>query len=444
MDNKVSVKTIDQAAINLAGVAKKTPLQRNQRLSDLYSANIYFKREDLQIVRSYKIRGAYNKMVSLSSDEKQNGVVCASAGNHAQGVAYGAFLQKVKAVIFMPVTTPLQKINKVKHFGGEFVETKLFGNNFDESNKEAKDYAHKFKMGFIPPFDDYQVISGQGTVGKEIYDELGENLDLVLCPIGGGGLVAGLGTYLKEKNKRSSSTNKQSFSVSEQSSSSSKQSFSVSKNIEIIGVEPKGAPSMYESLKAKKVVTLESINTFVDGAAVKTVGEKTFAIASKFLKQIILVQEGKVCTIMIELYQNEGIITEPAGALAISALDEIKEKIKGKTVVCIVSGGNNDILRYPEIMEKSLVYLGLKHYFLIEFAQKPGQLRQFVDKALGPTDDIARFEYIKKTSKERGPALIGIEVSAKEDFEKLTSRMDKLDIKYTVIKDSDLLYSYLI
>lgn len=416
MDKPVTVETIDQAAKKLEGVVRKTPLIFSDRLSKLFNAQIYLKREDLQKVRSYKIRGAYNLMSSLSEEDKKKGVVCASAGNHAQGVAYSANALKVKATIFMPATTPLQKVNRVMHFGDGWVEIKLIGHTFDESNIEAHKYCQEINGVFIPPFDSYVVISGQGTVGKEIYDDLGSEIDYVFFPIGGGGLISGAGTYLKSKKGQ----------------------------IKVIGVEPENAASMQEAVKAGHVVTLEKIDTFVDGAAVKTVGEKTYEIASKIIDEFCDVPVGKVCTTMIELYQNEGIIAEPAGALSIAALDSFKEEVKGKTVVCILSGGNNDILRYPEIMEKSLVYLGLKHYFLIEFAQKPGQLKEFVNKALGPRDDIVRFEYIKKTEKEKGPALIGVELADKNDLEPLLKRMNEIGLSFTKIESSDLLYHYLI
>lgn len=413
---EVTAATIDQASQTLEGVVKHTPLQFSRRLSKEYDAKIYIKREDLQEVRSYKIRGAYNLMSSLKDDEKKRGVVCASAGNHAQGVAWSASHLGIAATIFMPQVTPLQKINKVKQFGGKWVDVVLTGASFDEASTSAKLFCKEKDAIFVHPFDDELVMSGQGTVGKEIFDELGEKIDYVLCPIGGGGLISGVSTYLKSKVTKT----------------------------HIIGVEPAGAASMKKAFDEEKVVTLEKIDTFVDGAAVKTVGEKTYKIALKLVKKILPIPEGKVCTTMIELYQNEGIIAEPAGALSLSALNDIRKEIKGKVVVCVLSGGNNDILRYPEIMEKSLVYQGLKHYFLIEFAQKPGQLRKFVDKALGPNDDIVRFEYIKKTSKEMGPALVGIELTDKKDYEGLIKRMNKIGIRFTAITSSDLLYSYLI
>lgn len=402
-------------------MAKKTPLQYNKRLSQLYNAQIFLKREDLQEVRSYKIRGAYNLMSSLTDDEKKRGVACASAGNHAQGVALSASKLHVKATIFMPAITPLQKIGKVKHFGGKWIEVKLIGQTYDESAHAAKDYCQKNNLVFVHPFDDERTISGQGTVGKEILEQLEEKdkspkLDIVICPIGGGGLVSGVGTYIKEKQP----------------------------SARIVGCEPKGAPTLYESLRQDKLITLPTIDTFVDGAAVKRAGEKTFQIAKEILDKDLLVDEGKVCTTMIELYQNEGIVAEPAGALSLSALDEIKDEIKGTTVVCVLSGGNNDILRYPEIMEKSLVYRGLKHYFLVQFAQKPGQLRQFLNHVLSPTDDIVLFEYIKKNSKEQGPALIGIELTKKEDIKPLLANMDKYEIRYTKITNDDPLYGFVL
>lgn len=414
--NNISVESINSAALNLSGIIRLTPVELSKRLSKKLDAKIYFKREDLQEVRSYKIRGAYNLMSGLTEDEKKRGVVCASAGNHAQGVAYSASKLKIKAVIFMPVVTPLQKINKVKSFGGEFVEIKLIGANFDESSKAAQEYCDEKNAVFVHPFNDFRVMSGQGTVGKEIFEYFGTELDYILVPIGGGGLISGVSTYIKEKSPKT----------------------------KIIGVEPTGAAKMTEAVKAGKVVTLEKIDTFADGVAVRTAGDKTFEVAKKLVDDFVIVPEGKICTTMIELYQNEGIIAEPAGALSISALDFIKDKIKGKTVVCILSGGNNDIMRYPEVMEKSLTYEGLKHYFLINFAQKPGQLRKLVDSCLGPTDDIVRFEYIKKTSKEMGPALIGIELAKKEDINPLLNKMTEAEISYTKITASDLLYSYLI
>ena len=412
----LNVETINKAAINLAGIIRLCPIEINNRLSKQFGAKIYLKREDLQEVRSYKIRGAYNLMSNLTEEEKKRGVVCASAGNHAQGVAFSASKLGVKAVIFMPTVTPLQKINRVKTFGGKFVEIKLQGANYDESSKAAKDYCKKQKAVFVHPFNDYRIISGQGTVGKEIFEYFGKEVDYVLVPIGGGGLISGVSTYIKEKTPKT----------------------------KILGIEPTGAASMTAAVKNGKIVSLEKLDTFVDGVAVRTGGEKTYEVVKKLVDYFFLVPEGKVCSTMIELYQNEGIVAEPAGALSIAALDFVKDKIKGKTVVCILSGGNNDILRYPEILEKSLTYEGRKHYFIVNFAQKPGQLRKLVESTLGPNDDIVRFEYIKKTNKETGPALVGIELADKNDLEPLIERINKTGVDYMRITSSDLLYSYLI
>ncbi len=412
----ITIQQIDQAAKTLEKVVQQTPLLYSKRLSKQYKANIYLKREDLQEVRSFKIRGAYNKIASLTADEKRRGVVCASAGNHAQGVALGCFLQKIKGVIFMPRVTPNQKIEKVKQFGQKYVEVKLVGQTFDDASAESKIYTQQNNMVYVHPFDDPLVIAGQGTVGKEIFEQSAGNVDIVISPIGGGGLTSGISSYLKQKNSK----------------------------ITIIGTEPQGAAGMHSSVSNGSVTSLETIDTFVDGAAVKTVGNMTFAICQKYVSKIVTIPEGMDCTTMIELYQKDGIIAEPAGALSISTLEKIKDEIRGKTVVCVLSGGNNDLLRYPEILERSLIYLGRKHYFIIEFAQKPGQLRQFVDQALGPTDDIVRFEYIKKTNKEKGPALVGVELQNAKDYNSLLKRMDKIGLQYRILQQDDLLYQYLV
>lgn len=412
----VSVKTIEESAQRLKGVIKKTPLEFCERLSKKYQANIYLKREDLQPVRSYKLRGAYNKIINLVQKEKKRYVVSASVGNHAQGVAFSCAKLRVKGIIFMPITATTQKIERVKYFGSNYVEVRLVGQNYDECTKVAKDFAKKTDATYIPAFDDELIISGQGTIAKEIYDELKGNLDIVLIPIGGGGLISGIAIYLKEKNK----------------------------NIQILGVEPLGAASMFKSLKIGKITTLKHIDNFCDGVAVKRPGKLTFFICQKKVDQVIIVNEGQVATSLIELYQNEGIITETAGALSVCALEEIKDNIKNKTIVCIISGGNNDLLRYPEILERSLVYQGKKYYFLLEFTQKPGQLKKFVNHVLGPTDDIVLFEYIKKNNKEKGPALVGLELKDKKDFPPLLIKLKKFGFNYKLIKNKELLYNYLI
>ena len=415
MKYQLSVGSIDEAGRRLVGVVAKTPLQYSERLSKETSARVYLKREDLQEVRSYKIRGAYNLIASLTDAERRRGVVCASAGNHAQGVALSCSLLHIAGTIFMPTNTPRQKIDRVRHFGGRAVEIRIVGNNFDEANALAAAYAKKDRAVFVHPFDDERVMSGQGTVGKEIVHDLAGKLDAIVCPVGGGGLIAGVGTYCK----------------------------TASSGIELVGVEAEGAAGMAKSLRAGRVITLKNLDKFVDGAAVRTVGRKTFAVAKKVVDKIVVVPPGQVCAAMIDLYQNEGVVAEPAGALAVAALSFIKN-LRGKTVVCILSGGNNDILRYPEIVERSLIYKGLKHYFLIEFAQKPGQLKLLINQALGPDDDIVRFEYLKKNSKETGPALIGIESSKKENFGRLVNRLNKFKINFREICPDDPLIGFMI
>lgn len=412
----VTVQTIEEAAKRLEGVVSQTPLQYNKRLSQQYGAHIYLKREDLQEVRSFKIRGAYNKIVTLTPAERKRGVVCASAGNHAQGVALSCSLRKIHGVIFMPAVTPMQKIARVKHFGDGYITIKLVGQTYDEASHSAHHYCEEKGAIYIHPFDDPLTIAGQGTVGKEMFEQTKTPIDIAIMAIGGGGLISGVSTYLKKKNP----------------------------TVTIYGAEPTGSPSMHEALKQDKLVTLSTIDTFADGVAVQRVGETTLAVTKEHVQEVLLAPEGKICTTMIELYQNEGIVTEPAGALSVSVLDEIANEIKGKTVVCVISGGNNDILRYPEIMERSLLYQGRKHYFIIEFAQKPGQLKAFLVKALGPKDDVSRIEYTKKTDKERGPTLVGIELQNKKDFDPLMRRMIALGLNFKHLKSDELLYEYLI
>jgi threonine dehydratase len=412
----ITVEDIEAAEQQIAGVVKHTNLEYCERLSKKYRAKIYLKREDTQAVRSYKIRGAYNFMSLLSDKDKKAGIVCASAGNHAQGVALSAKKLRIKATIYMPVITPPQKINRVETLGGNWVTVQLVGRTFDETNNAAIDESKKRNRIFVPPFDDYKIIAGQGTIGKEIYDDLHGQVDVVVCPVGGGGLISGVSTYLKAKSKL----------------------------INIIGVEPEGAAAMDLALKTGKVTPLRTIDTFVDGAAVVRVSNKTFLIVKKFVKRMFVVPVGKICMAMVELYQNEGIITEPAGALSVASLDLFADKLKGKVVVCIISGSNNDILRYPEIVEKSLIYQELRHYYLIDFPPKPGELRAFLDSVLGPTDDIIRFEYLKKAAIKDGAALVGIELTRKENLKPLLQRMKKMGLSYHSVNNDPLLYSHLI
>ena len=403
------------AALRLKKIVTKTPLQLNYNLSKKYQCNVYLKREDLQIVRSYKLRGAYNMMSSLPSGQLSKGVVCASAGNHAQGFAYSCKKLNVKGVVFMPVITPNQKITQTKMFGENYIEIKLVGDTFDDCAIAAKKYSEENSMTFIPPFDDYKIIEGQGTVAVEILEELND-IDYVFVPVGGGGLSAGVGSYFKTYSPKT----------------------------KIIGLEPEGAPSMFEAFKAGEPVTVENIDRFVDGAAVKRVGEITFSICKDVLDDMHLVAEGKICTTILKLYNEDAIVTEPAGALSIAALDDYLKEIKGKNIVCIIGGGNNDIDRMQEIKERSLQFEGLKHYFLIRFAQRPGALKEFVNYVLGDNDDITRFEYMQKHNKETGPALVGIELKTKEDYEVLLKNLDKYHINFTELKKDDNAFGYLV
>ncbi len=421
------------AALRLKKIVTRTPLQLNRNLSKKYHCNVYLKREDLQIVRSYKLRGAYNMMSTLPAEQLKKGVVCASAGNHAQGFAYSCRKLNVKGVVFMPVITPNQKINQTKMFGEDFIEVKLVGDTFDDCAVAAKKYTEENGMTFIPPFDDYKIIEGQGTVGVEILEDFsphsgvpmhsdgkerssGGGIDFLFVPVGGGGLSAGVGSYFKTYSPKT----------------------------KIIGLEPEGAPSMFEALKAGGPVTLESIDRFVDGAAVKRIGDITFSICKDVLDDMHLVPEGKICSTILKLYNEDAIVVEPAGAMSIAALDDYADVIKGKNIVCIVSGSNNDIDRMQEIKERSLQFEGLKHYFLIRFAQRPGALKEFVNDVLGPNDDIVRFEYLQKHNKETGPALVGVELKSKDDYEALMANLEKYLIHYTELNKNDNMFGYIV
>ncbi len=410
------IQDITKAKLGLNEVILHTPLQKNLDLSEEFKANVLLKREDLQVVRSYKLRGAYNKISNLSPKELKKGIVCASAGNHAQGVAYSCRKLGIFGKIYMPATTPKQKIRQVNMFGKDNVEIDLLGDTYDDSYKLALEYCQKNGMVFIHPFDDREIIEGQATMGIEILQDTKKQVDYLFIPIGGGGLAAGVGAYFKQ----------------------------VSPHTKIIGVEPAGAPSMKASLEAGKVITLNSIDKFVDGAAVQRVGDLTFDICRQVVDQVIPVPEGKICTKILELYNRDAIVLEPAGALSIAALDFFKDEIKGKNVVCIVSGSNNDITRTEEIKERSLLYEGLKHYFIVRFPQRAGALRTFVDIVLGPNDDITHFEYSKKTNREKGPAVIGIEVQRKEDFQGLIQRLEENGFIYEYLNEKPGLFQFLI
>ena len=354
-----AVEDIKKASGTLAEILEPTPFQKNNNLSDVYDAGVYLKREDLQMVRSYKIRGAYNKIRSLAPEVLKYGIVCASAGNHAQGVAFSCNKLQIMGSIYMPVTTPKQKIEQVRMFGKEYIDIVLVGDTFDAANSAAIEYAKKSGKTFIPPFDDEKIIEGQGTIGYEILSQSKQPLDYIFVPIGGGGLASGLGAYIKQ----------------------------MSPSTKIIGVEPAGAPCMKVAIETGEVVELEQIDKFIDGAAVKKAGQKTYEICKEVLDDIITVPEGAVCTTIIQLYNKSAIVVEPAGALSIAALRFYAEEIKGKNVACIISGSNNDITRMEEIREKSLIYEGLKHYFIVSFPQKSGALLSFIRDIIGPTDN---------------------------------------------------------
>ncbi|MGC9341786.1 MAG: threonine ammonia-lyase [Bacteroidales bacterium] len=422
MENKTGTRyypelqQIQKANERLKSVVLRTPLAHNINLSDEYAASIMLKREDLQLVRSYKIRGAYNKITSLSREELENGVVCASAGNHAQGVAYSCNKLGIKGTIFMPSPTPRQKVKQVKMFGKEYVDIILKGDTYDDAYKLSLDYCKKNHSVFIHPFDDEKVIEGQATVGLDILQDTTRHIDYLFVPVGGGGLAAGVAGLFN----------------------------TLSPDTKIIGVEPEGAPAMKESMEAGTIVELSKIDKFVDGAAVQKVGDITFPICKDLLDDIITVPEGKVCTTILRLYNEDAIVVEPAGALAITALDYFRKEIKGKHVVCVVSGSNNDITRTEEIKERSLLYEGLKHYFIVRFPQRAGALREFLNEVLGPEDDIAHFEYTKKNSRERGPAVIGIEVKQKEDYYSLVKKMDQKGIVYEYLNDNPNLFQFVV
>jgi len=411
-----SIKAIEAAAQKLKGVASKTPLIANFQYSKKFQSNILFKREDLQQVRSYKIRGAYNKMSSLTETEIENGILCASAGNHAQGVALSCKLLNIQGTIYMPSPTPNQKIEQVKMFGEEYITIVLEGDTFDDSYHAAMMECERLNKTFIHPFNDEKVIEGQATVGLEILNQTEKPIDYIFVPVGGGGLASGLSTIFKQ----------------------------LSPNTKIIGVEPEGAPSMLSSIQQGEIVELKKIERFVDGAAVRKVGEKTFAICKENLDDMITVPEGKICQTILDLYNKDAIVVEPAGALSISALDFYADEIKNKNVVCIVSGSNNDITRTPEIKERALVYANLKHYFIIKFPQRPGALREFVVEILGPKDDITYFQYTKKANRENDVAVVGVQLKSPDDIKPLITKLKLHNFYGDYLNDKPDLFQFLV
>ncbi|MEP7022463.1 MAG: threonine ammonia-lyase IlvA [Actinomycetota bacterium] len=412
---------VDAAAARLAGIVEVSPLQRCGRLSELTSWQVHLKREDLQTVRSYKLRGAFNLMAQLSEAECAAGVVCASAGNHAQGVALASRKLGISARIYLPRTTPRQKRDRIRVHGGDRVELILTGDTYDDAAAAAASDAHTTGATLIPPFDDPRTMAGQGTIGAEILAGLPHPPDVIVVPVGGGGLVSGLVTYLRER----------------------------APSVRVVGAEPAGAASMTAALAAGAPVTLAELDPFVDGAAVRRVGQAPFEVMARSPHTMLTVDEGAICTEMLALYQHEGIIAEPAGALATAALPQARElpELAGlpddAVVVAVISGGNNDVSRYGEVIERSLVHSGLKHYFLVEFAQKPGALRQFLDEVLGPEDDITLFEYVKRNNRETGPALVGIELGSSDGIESLLKRMESSPMRIQQIDPGSPAYAYL-
>ncbi len=413
----LSAADIDEAAQRISAVVARTPLQFSERLSEATGASVYLKREDLQSVRSYKSRGAHNLLMQLSEDELAAGVVCSSAGNHGQGFAMACRSMGVRGRVYVPAKTPKQKRDRIRYHGREFIELIAVGKTYDEAAAASLDDVARTGATLVPPYDDLRTMAGQGTIAAEILDQLDAEPDLVVVPVGGGGCIAGMTTYLAERTTGTS----------------------------VLGAEPAGAASMIAALAAGEPVDLDHVDQFVDGAAVKRAGALTYAAlaAAGDMVSITTVDEGAVCTAMLDLYQNEGIIAEPAGALSVAALMEAGVE-PGATVVCLISGGNNDVSRYNEVLERSLVHLGLKHYFLVDFPQEPGALRRFLDTVLGPGDDITLFEYVKRNNRETGEALVGVELSSAADLEGLLARMRASDIHVEELEPGSPAYRYLL
>jgi threonine dehydratase len=413
----LSAADIDEAAQRISGVVLRSSLQFSERLSEATGANVYLKREDQQAVRSYKLRGAHNLLMQLSAEEIAAGVVCSSAGNHAQGFAMACRSMGIHGRVYVPGKTPKQKRDRIRYHGREFIELIVTGHTYDEAAAAALDDIARTGATLVPPYDDLRTMAGQGTIAAEILDQLDDEPDLVIVPVGGGGCIAGITTYLAERTA----------------------------NTSVLGVEPAGAAAMIAALAAGEPVTLEEVDQFVDGAAVNRAGALTYAAlaAAGDMVSLTTADEGAVCTAMLDLYQNEGIIAEPAGALSVAALMEVRLE-PGSTVVCVISGGNNDVSRYGEVLERSLVHLGLKHYFLVDFPQEPGALRRFLDTVLGANDDITLFEYVKRNNRETGEALVGVELGSAADFDGLLERMRASDIHVEALEPGSPAYRYLL
>lgn len=414
--NTVSAKDIEVAAGVLAKVATKTPLQKSERLSSEVGRPVYLKREDLQICRSFKVRGAYVRMAAMDEDERKAGVVCASAGNHAQGVAYACAHLGIQGTIFLPASTPRQKRKRIATIGNKWVDPVIVAGDFDEANRVAAKAAKEGGKVYVHPYDDPYTIAGQGSIAVDLDSQLPADTDMVLIPVGGGGLIAGMATWLKAHRP----------------------------GIRIVGVESAGAASMKAALQAGNPVSLERVDSFVDGTAVGRAGDLTYQIVRELVDDIVVVPEGAVCTEMLDLYHSEGVIAEPAGALASAAARNFLPQIPNGSVVCLVSGGNNDLSRYAEVTERSGRYEGLRHYFLVTFNQEPGALRSFLNDVLSEGEDIIYFQYTKKNNRDTGPALVGIELPDSTDIKGLRRRMAASPLQVQEIDPSSQIFKILV
>lgn len=416
MISGLNATAVDDAFVRLQGVVYRTPLELSDRLSEKIGVPVLLKRDDTQIGRSYKVRGAYNLISSLDSGERERGVVCASAGNHAQGLAFSCAALQIRGRVYLPATTPRQKRERIRAIGGTWVELVIEGSTYDESSDAAFEDSAQTGAVYVHPFDDPRTIAGQGTVAIEIAEQLTTSIDTVVVPVGGGGLVAGIALWLKDRHP----------------------------TVRIVGVEPAGATSMTAALAHGGPIALSGVDTFVDGAAVGRVGNLTYPVVRDVVEAMVVVPEGAVCTEMLELYQSEGIIAEPAGALASAAALRFLQRAPEGPVVCIVSGGNNDVSRYAEVVERSLLHEGLRHYFLVTFPQEPGALRHFLHDVLVDGEDIVVFEYVKKNNRETGPALVGIEIERAEELSGLIARMDESPLHIERLPPGSPVFSFLL
>ena len=410
---------VEEAAQRLSGVVSRTPLQRNARLSK-DGVEVWFKREDLQVVRSYKVRGAYNVLAQLSEAQRARGVVCASAGNHGQGLAYACAALGIQGRVFLPRNTPRQKRERIVAIGGDHVQVVVTGATYDEAAVAAAADAIRTGATVVPAFDDLRTIAGQGTVALELVeqlmDEVGSPPDVLVVPVGGGGLLAGCTAWLRERHPQ----------------------------VRVVGVEPLGAACVAAALAAGHPVDLADLDTFVDGASVRRAGALTTPLIAASGAELVQVPEGGVCVELLSMYASDGVVAEPAGALASAALTQVVRVEPGQRVVCVLSGGNNDVSRYADISERAAVYEGRKHYFLVEFPQQPGALRHFLDEVLGPDDDITLFEYVKRSNRETGPALVGIELARREDLPPLLERMAASPPQIELIGSDSAMFRFLL